>query len=309
MSAPWTALLACPRCDAGIGEIVDKGCCPGCGQSFSVEGNVVRWPEPTPAPPQTSTAPRGLRDYVRSARYRLDPFASPYSPLAALTRRRTERYYQRTLADDRLARTWASHYLGGLALDPGAMVLDHGCGRGRVCAFLARLGHHVVGQDVAVQPWWHRLGDVGFAVLPPGGGALPWRWGSFDLVINSMVIGHLSPDALARHAADVHRRLKPGGVWLIAEANSLGFGTGMTRRYYGRLHALADVRRIASDTGYTEVDRWFEGVRSPVASQLVSYLRAHLSVHGFDVGDHGSWLERRLPPERRAMWVLRVRRP
>ena len=302
----WTSLLACPRCRTPLADAAAARGCAHCGLGFSLEDNVVRWA----APPVASTPPRrGVGDYGRSIRYRLDPFASPYSPFAALTHRRTEGYYRRALIDDRPARAWAAHYLRSIDLPERAVVLDHGCGRGRVCAFLARLGHRVVGQDVASHPWWRRLGDVGFAVVPGDDVALPWRDGSLDLVVNSMVIGHLPPADLARHAREVYRCLKPRGSWVIAEANSLGFGTGLTRRFYGRLHALADVRRVARDAGHAEVDQWFEGVRSPVAPRLVAFLRAQLSWKGYDIVDHGSWLERVLPPVRRAMWVLVLRRP
>jgi SAM-dependent methyltransferase len=302
----WTRLLACPGCRESLGDALPSGRCPRCARRLEREDNVVRWGEP---PAVARPRHRRARDYLRSATYRLDPVASPYSPLALLTRHRTERYYERALTDDHLARAWAARYLHGLALGPDAWVLDHGCGRGRVCAFLSRLGHRVVGQDVVAHAWWRRLGDVGFAVAPADAPTLPWIDRAFELVVDSGVIGHLPQDVLARHAVEVHRRLRPGGTWLVIEANSLGFGTRLTRRYYGRLHALADVRAMARAVGYEEAGQWFEGIRSPVAPRLVAFLRAHLSWKGFDIADHGSWLERRVPAERRSAWVLRLRRP
>src|SRR5512134_2295305 len=86
----WTHLLACPRCQEPLAGALPENRCARCGERFAREGNVVRWGERVTMAPLRR---RGVRDYIRSATYRLDPLASPYSPLATLTARRTEHYY------------------------------------------------------------------------------------------------------------------------------------------------------------------------------------------------------------------------
>jgi SAM-dependent methyltransferase len=301
----WTPLLACPRCRSPLQEHVVDGRCGSCGLPFSSNGNVLVWPNGTAEPGIRS---RSLADYWRVLRYRLDPLASPYSPLTWWNQHCVEAYYRRALHEPRLARAWAGRFLGGLDLPQPATVLDHGCGRGRACAFLGLLGHNAAGQDVLANPWWQKVPAV-FAVVPASCEGLPWEDGSFDAVVNSLVIGHMSPARLVRHIEGVGRVLKKGGYWLVLEANSRGPGSHVTRRYYGRLHTLEDVERMGRELGFEVHDCTFEGVRSPVFPRLVSYLRAHLRLQDFDLSDQGSWLEKRVRPERRARWLLRMRRP
>jgi SAM-dependent methyltransferase len=305
----WWELVRCPQCgmdpDPGTGP---GGACAGCGMPFSVDRNVARFPSEAPEA-SSPRAGKTFRDYLSIARYRLDPFASPYSPLTWLSRWRIEQYYRRSLEGRELAEAWAAHHLEGVALPATATALDHGCGRGRVSAFLHRLGHRVVGQDVVGHPWWDRLPEVGFAVVPGRMPYLPWRAGSFDLVLNSMVIGHLSAEQLRRQAEGVFEILKPGGTWVIYEANSTGIGVHVNRQYYGRLHSLDDVLRLAAEIGWVESRVTFHHLRSPVFPRAISYLTTHLSPRGFDISPASSPLEAVVPPRRRAMWLLRLRRP
>ena len=309
MSRPWWwERLRCPACGEDLDVSDTNGACATCGEPCPRHENVIQWGdvEDAPAP---SRHRKGLAKYWATARYRLDPLASPYSPLTWLSRWRVEAYYRRALHDPALARRWAARYLDGIALPASAAVLDHGCGRGRFAAFLSSLGHRVVGQDVLAHPWWRELPTAGFAVVPPERTRLPWRLQSFDLVLDWGVIGHFPEEALSEHAAEVFAALKPGGSWVVYEANATGMGVHLNRRHYGRLHSVERVQLLATGAGFQVSRTFFEGVQSPVFPRAYSYAATHLSPRGFELGTGGSLLDRVVPPARRALWMMHLRRP
>jgi SAM-dependent methyltransferase len=251
-------------------------------------------------------ARRSLGTLLRS---QLNPLTSRISPLRYLTTIRVEQYYARTLDDVGLAQRWAAHYLSGLELPVGANVFDHGCGRGRHAALLRQRGYRVSAQDIAAHPWWDRLPDVQFQVVPPEASRLPWQAGSFAAVFDVGVLHYLDEEELERLVAEVHRVLEPGGVWVLVEANAEGYGAALPRRFMGRLHALSTVRRLARNAGLAELDQSYEGVYSPIVPRLVNFVRQQAWPGPLDVSDYGSTLERVVPPRRRAFWRLRLQKP
>jgi SAM-dependent methyltransferase len=108
--------------------------------------------------------------------------------------------------------------LAALGLEPGARVLDLGCGEGRhVHGLIGLPGVHVVGLD-ADAPSLAKAAE-GLGQVPHGGGAsllirgdafrLPFSDGAFDAVICSEVLEHL-PDVAAA-LTEIDRVLAPGG--------------------------------------------------------------------------------------------------
>lgn len=225
------------------------------------------------------------------------------APLRAFHRWRLDRYYDRTRDDRTLAERWAAHYLAGLVLPPHARVLDHGCGRGRVTAQLTQLGYHVTGTDTQPHPWWS---TVRAQWVVEQGTRLPFADQHFDLALDVGVIGHFSESALRELASEMRRVLKPGATWMVLEANSDSYGAAGPRRWYGRLHTLATMRAIAATAGFREIDVWYEGVYLPVLPRVVNILRKQLWPGPMTIEDYGTWLERRIPTERRALWCLRL---
>lgn len=252
---------------------------------------------------------RGWHSYGRALRFYLDPLAAPYSPLNALSQRRVETYYERTRSDRALAERWGRHYLRGLDLPAGAVLLDYGCGRGRHVALAGQLGLRAVGQDILPHPWWKKLSPSGFQVVSPSSSHLPWQEASFSLVLDVMVIDHLPEDRLAAHAHEVRRVLRPGGYWLLLEANSRGYGARLPRRYYGRLHSLETMQGIAQQAGFRELDHSFEGFYAPIFPRLVNFVRKHCAPWPLDLSDYHSRIARRIPAHRRSLWLLRLQKP
>ena len=238
-----------------------------------------------------------------------DPLVNPYSPLVQLSRKRIEAYYARALNDRGLAEQWSTHFLGGLDLPAVPTLLDHGCGRGRVAALARQCGFRTFGQEIAPHPWWGKLDGTLFQVVSPTLDYLPWGNEVADIVTDFSVIGHFLPHSLSGLAVEVFRVLKPGGYWVIWEANDLGYGTHVNRRHYGRLHALNDVLGIVAHSGFEMHSSWFESFNFPIFPRVESFVRNVLFSRDFDYFDYNQGVAQYINPERRAKWVLRLRKP
>lgn len=253
------------------------------------------------APPSRSIATLVARQF--------HPLSSRLSPLRWISDWRVERYYRRLLRDDATPQRWAAHYLRGLDLPAGAAVLDHGCGRGRHAAILSRLGFDVSAQDVAAHRWWSELPRTRFQVVPPDAPRLPWPGGAFAAMFDFEVLHYVGADGLDRLCAEAFRVLRPGGYWILLEANDEGVGAALPRRQIGRLHSLDRVRAAVGRAGFTEVDVDYEGFYAPVLPLFVNLLRKQLWPRRYDVADFDSALAAALPPRWRARWRLRLQRP
>ena len=122
-----------------------------------------------------------------------------------------------------------------------ARILDAGCGSGRVGAYLAAAGHHVVGVDVdpalieaAEQdhpgPRWI-VGDLAELDLPACGVSEP-----FQLIVSAgNVMTFVAPSTRVQVLSRLHAHLQPDGRAVI------GFGAG---REYDFREFLDDVARV-----------------------------------------------------------------
>ncbi len=231
------------------------------------------------------------------------------TPVHAINARRIEKYYLATLSDPGLAESWTRHYLGGIDIRSGARILDYGCGRGRVTALLRQRGFRVVGLDIQAHRWWKNLSEASFVVTSPASSAIPFGDDTFDIVLNIDSTHYYSENQLRSHATEIQRVLRPGGYWIILQANNEGYGASLTQvGPPGRLHSLDDIRRTCTVAGLLEVDHWYEGLASPVSPLLYLRLRHLLRPWPLYMNDHGSWIERLMPPQKRHRWVLRTQK-
>ncbi len=137
----------------------------------------------------------------------------------------------------------------------GAMILELGCGIGIFSDILSRSTEAVIlGVDIS-----HDLLRQAHARCPSARferaaiEALPHRSGTFDAVIGSSILHHLEVD-VALH--EVHRVLKPGGRFVVAEPNMLNPQIMIQKN-------VPPIKRWAGDTpGETAFFRW------PLARQL-----------------------------------------
>lgn len=152
-------------------------------------------------------------------------------------------------------------------LAPGEKVLDVGCGTGS----LAIDGKGKAGPDgevhgidaapemieVARQKAVKKGVDVGFQV-----GLIediPFPDGQFDLVLNSFVLHHLPQDLKRKGFAEIHRVLKPGGRFLIADLAPPGdslVGRVMAALIgHARMHSdVGELTAMMEEAGFAEVE-------------------------------------------------------
>lgn len=108
---------------------------------------------------------------------------------------------------------------------PDAVVLDLGCGIGRMDRYLAPRVKRLVGLDVSgemVRQARQRLAGVGNVEFVEGDGAslAPLSDATFDLVFSYLTFQHL-PDAIfAQYIREMPRVLKPGGHFVFQIVDS-----------------------------------------------------------------------------------------
>ncbi len=117
-------------------------------------------------------------------------------------------------------------------VEPGMAILDVGCGRGEILRHAAQLGADAYGIDyaaVAVE-LSHRVID-GINGITPGKTAvfqadakkLPFPTGYFDRVLMFDVVEHLYPWELHQALLEVHRVLKPDGLFVVHTAPNVWY--------------------------------------------------------------------------------------
>jgi len=142
----------------------------------------------------------------------------------------------------------------------GSDVLDLACGTGRYAKLAASAGaRRVIGLDTS----FAMLSRASMAERVRGDlAALPFRSGSFDVVISGLAIGHASD--LDACLSDVARVLRPGGTLLYSdfhpEATRLGFRRGFRdaggQRFELPLDGFSVTRHFGAlrSSGFTRLD-------------------------------------------------------
>lgn len=131
---------------------------------------------------------------------RLEHFRRRYAALKLEWVPATARYQQ-----------WAAELL-----TPGTRVLDLGCGRGGIVERLSDTGRWI-----GIDPDWHSLIAHRLPALPrscAASGRLPFPAASFDLVVASWVLEHLTHPE--QTFGEIARVLRPGGAFLFLTPNA-----------------------------------------------------------------------------------------
>jgi SAM-dependent methyltransferase len=137
-------------------------------------------------------------------------------------------------------------------------IIDAGCGPGRVAAFVARRGVHVVGIDASSAMLTQACAaHPGLALAQCVLNDLPFVAGSASGVVCWYSIIHTPPHELDRVFGEVARVLRPDGGLLVAfqagdgqaVARENAHGTGLTLTSYR--HGAEDVVRRLSAAGFS----------------------------------------------------------
>jgi SAM-dependent methyltransferase len=159
-------------------------------------------------------------------------------------------------------------------LAPGCVFLEIGAGD---CALAAAVAPRA-GQVYAVD-----ISDQTQAVLPPNvavvlsdGRSIEVPPGSVDVAFSDQLMEHLHPDDAIEQLRNIHRALKPGGVYVCITPNRLygpsdisAYFDDVARGFHLREYALREMRAIFAEAGfpnlhvYVGARGWF--MRCPAA--------------------------------------------
>jgi len=118
----------------------------------------------------------------------------------------------------RRSRTRIAERVVAAHLEPGATVVDFGCGPGFLSAALAGHGVAVVGCDIsdgvlACADVLNHAPNIDYVLVAPSG-PLPLAADSVDVICSFAVLQHVTEAAMTAILVEFHRVLKPGGIGL-----------------------------------------------------------------------------------------------
>lgn len=305
----WQELISCPNCGENNikidDDIINQGICSACEYVCYWADNVLSW-----RTQQTKHSKQGWGLLFKQIKNQLNPMSNYFLPFRHIARISDERYYQKTLYDKILAKKWHEHYVKDLHLKQDDIVLDFGCGRGRMTALSNQMGLNTYGQDIKKNAWWKQINNSRFQVVPEQYNKLPWRSNIFSAVLIFAVIHYLKEEKLRAYVQEIFRILKPGGYCIMLEANTEGCGARLPLKYYGdHMHTLADMRQLLQVSGFNELAVSYEGFYSPIFPLIINFIRNQFSFKPYDLSDFDTYLESITAPEKRANWLMKIQKP
>lgn len=116
-----------------------------------------------------------------------------------------------------LDRAWRRHTIDGLALEPGARVLDLACGTGDLARELHLRGHHAIGTDLS-EGMLHAAHDTNSPLLMSDAARLPLATSTFDGVVSGFALRNIAELQLAFN--ECARILRPYGRISLLEVDT-----------------------------------------------------------------------------------------
>jgi SAM-dependent methyltransferase len=169
-------------------------------------------------------------------------------------------------------------------LRPGGTFLEIGSGDCALAARVAREAQHVYAVDISDQTQGRLPANVTLVISD--GRSVDVPEGSIDLAFSDQLMEHLHPDDAIEQLRNIHRALKPGGVYVCVTPNRVygpsdisAFFDDEPRGFHLKEYTLKEIRVIFARAGfprshvYVGARGWF--MRCPAA--LVSGIEAGLS--------------------------------
>ncbi len=221
------------------------------------------------------------------------PLTTSQEGLRALLRRQTQRQHFGYFADQYspsllwrvltwpLIRIFKSNLLPPLPpVQAGRRLLEIGCAHGERLRYLRTLGWDVQGvelSDLAAS----RAREKGLPCITSSIEDCSLPEGSFDVIIMSMVLEHLS-DPLAA-LGKVNRWLKPGGKLLLSVPNDAGLEARLFKEYGYSLDVPRHLTHFTPETlghvlaatGFDVFDITYQGFHRDLKSGLEHYVQDH----------------------------------
>jgi SAM-dependent methyltransferase len=211
--------LVCPACKTDIVRDGESWKCPACGAPFTCNQGILSFLTPEERFNESVYEQVQIANWTATARLRLKIRSSPLLTFLNLIRIKFSLSGRR----DRIFRD---------EMKPRAsrdrLILDLGCGGGR--HYFCDYGR-VIGVD-PVLPLLQMAGEIYDEVYQTSGFKLPFADGSFDYVVSSDVLGHISSENKDLLFSEIHRVLKPGGRTVhCSEADATNVWFRFAHRY------------------------------------------------------------------------------
>ena len=141
-------------------------------------------------------------------------------------------------------------------LEPGMTFLEVGAGDCALAARVAREAACVYAVDISDQRQGELPANVHLVLTD--GRSIDVPAGSVDLAFSDQVMEHLHPDDAVEQLRNIHRALKPGGVYLCVTPNRVygpsdvsAFFEDEPRGFHLREYTLAEIREVLRSAGFT----------------------------------------------------------
>jgi len=147
-------------------------------------------------------------------------------------------------------------------LQPGEQVLDVGCGTGTLALEVARRvgsAGRVAGIDPGTEQIARARAKAARRNLPIEFQVgvieqLPFPDQTFDVVLSTLMMHHLSASLKRQGLAEIARVLKPGGRLVIADFTRKQERQGKAARFHAGGSSMHDLAALVSDVGFSQVD-------------------------------------------------------
>jgi SAM-dependent methyltransferase len=143
-------------------------------------------------------------------------------------------------------------------LEPGTTFLEIGAGDCALSARVARAAKHVYAVEICDQTRGELPANVELVISD--GQSVPVPEASCDVAFSDQLMEHLHPEDAMAQLRNIHRALKPGGVYFCITPNSLygpsdisAYFDDVARGFHLREYTLRDVRAIFADAGFPTI--------------------------------------------------------
>ncbi|PIU41076.1 MAG: hypothetical protein COS99_06990 [Candidatus Omnitrophica bacterium CG07_land_8_20_14_0_80_42_15] len=295
-------VLECPSCKGNL-TINDAAisCCR-CGESFLLSKNVVDFRNKNISNSNKIGHRFNAKEINKYGRFLLNPVSSPFSPLTLITKYRITKYYKDILGSETRASKFFNYYLEKADLQKNDIVLDYGCGKGRISAMMSLLGFRVIGCDIFEDAFRYQIKNSLFYLQNPQV-SFYIKNESINLAIDYLVINNIPELELENYLAAIQSKLKEKGYFLLVSANPKSYGAHIFYKYTSTVFSpeliLSHLRKLKFKINIFRYDTFY----APFFPLLINWFRLVLRKE-FEMFDYNSRLASLINPEKRGVFVI-----
>jgi len=179
--------------------------------------------------------------------------------------------YAELLWNRAYAQKFIDECMSGLGTD--SLVLDAGCGVGRIPAAFSTLGKPIVGVDIVQHDFWHKVGRTASFVVSDVA-AMPFRNSALGICLCNCVLEETEDDELTLQ--EIQRVLWSHGNLLIKVPNKGNLKTRLTGKMlyakHLREYEKGEITRLLEGAGFIIKSIRVTGFYSPILTHFINTL-------------------------------------